>query len=109
MICPGIGISADALFARAARLPRVDVRKPPAIIGQTTVTSMQAGLFFGYVAMVDGIVERIRAELAGGGQAACIATGGMADVLAADTSSIQHVEPDLTLQGLRLIWERSRT
>ena len=109
VICPGIGISADALFARAARLPRVDVRKPPAIIGQTTVTSMQAGLFFGYVAMVDGIVERIRAELAGGGQAACIATGGMADVLAADTSSIQHVEPDLTLQGLRLIWERSRT
>ena len=63
VICPGIGISADALFQRAARLPRVDVRKPPSIIGQTTVTSMQAGLFFGYVSMVDGIVTRMRAEL----------------------------------------------
>ena len=78
VICPGIGISADALFQRAARLPRVDVRKPPSIIGQTTVTSMQAGLFFGYVSMVDGIVTRIRAELPDGERAICIATGGMA-------------------------------
>ena len=108
VICPGIGISADALFQRAARLPRVDVRKPPSIIGQTTVTSMQAGLFFGYVAMVDGIVQRIRAELPSGDRAACIATGGMAGVLAGETTAIQHVEPDLTLQGLRLIWERTR-
>jgi type III pantothenate kinase len=108
VICPGIGISADALFQRAARLPRVDVRKPPSIIGQTTVTSMQAGLFFGYVAMVDGIVQRIRAELASGDRAACIATGGMAGVLAGETTAIQRVEPDLTLQGLRLIWERTR-
>ena len=82
VICPGIGISADALFQRAARLPRVDVRKPPSIIGQTTVTSMQAGLFFGYVSMVDGIVQRIRAELPDGDRATCIATGGMAGVLA---------------------------
>ena len=107
VICPGIGISADALFQRAARLPKVDVRKPPSIVGQTTVTSMQAGLFFGYVAMVDGIVARMRKELPEGGRAACIATGGMAEVLAAETASIQSVEPDLTLQGLRLIWERS--
>lgn len=107
VICPGIGISADALFQRAARLPKVDVRKPPSIVGQTTVTSMQAGLFFGYVAMVDGIVARMRRELPEGGRAACIATGGMAEVLAAETASIQSVEPDLTLQGLRLIWERS--
>jgi type III pantothenate kinase len=106
VICPGIGISADALFQRAARLPRVDVRKPPSIIGQTTVTSMQAGLFFGYVSMVDGIVQRIRAELPGGDRAACIATGGMATVLSHETTVIQHVEPDLTLQGLRLIWHR---
>jgi type III pantothenate kinase len=106
VICPGIGISADALFQRAARLPRVDVRKPPSIVGQTTVTSMQAGLFFGYVSMVDGIVQRIRAELPDGDRAACIATGGMADVLAHETTAIQRVEPDLTLQGLRLIWER---
>ena len=107
VICPGIGISADALFQRAARLPRVDVRKPPSIIGQTTVTSMQAGLFFGYVSMVDGIVQRIRAELPSGDLATCIATGGMAGVLSDETTVIQHVEPDLTLQGLRLIWARS--
>jgi type III pantothenate kinase len=109
VICPGIGISADALFQRAARLPRVDVRKPPSIIGQTTVTSMQAGLFFGYVSMVDGIVRRIRAELPAGDTATCIATGGMAGILANETTAIQRVEPDLTLQGLRLIWKRSGT
>ena len=108
VICPGIGISADALFQRAARLPRVDVRRPPAVIGQTTVTSMQSGLFFGYVAMVDGIVARMREELEDGGRALCVATGGMADVLAGETRAIQRVEPDLTLQGLRLIWQRHR-
>ena len=108
VICPGIGISADALFQRAARLPRVDVRKPESIIGRTTVTSMQAGLFFGYVAMVDGIVARMRTEMDGGERAACIATGGMAEILAGETSAIQSVVPDLTLQGLRLIWERNR-
>ncbi len=108
VICPGIGISADALFQRAARLPRVDVRKPGSIIGRTTVTSMQAGLFFGYVSMVDGIVLRMRAELEGGQRAACIATGGMAEILASETTAIQSVVPDLTLQGLRIIWARNR-
>jgi type III pantothenate kinase len=108
VICPGIGISADALFQRAARLPRVDVRKPPSIIGQTTVTSMQAGLFFGYVSMVDGIVQRIRAALPAGDRAVCLATGGMAGVFANETTAIQRVEPDLTLHGLRMIWERRR-
>jgi type III pantothenate kinase len=108
VICPGIGISADALFQRAARLPRVDVRKPPAVIGRTTVTSMQSGLFFGYVSMVDGIVTRMRGELEGGDRAACIATGGMADIIAADTTTIERVVPDLTLDGLRLIWERNQ-
>ncbi|HXG55887.1 MAG TPA: type III pantothenate kinase [Vicinamibacterales bacterium] len=108
VICPGIGISADALFQRAARLPRVDVRKPPAVIGRTTVTSMQSGLFFGYVSMVDGIVTRMRGELEGGSGAMCLATGGMADILAAETTTIQRVEPDLTLQGLRIIWGRNR-
>ena len=108
VIVPGIGISADALFQRAARLPRVDVRKPPAVIGQTTVTSMQSGLFFGYVSMVDGIFARMRAELDGGENAVCIATGGMAEILADETTSIEHVEPDLTLQGLRIIWRRNQ-
>ncbi len=109
VICPGIGISADALFQRAARLPRVDVRKPRSVIGQTTVTSMQSGLFFGYVSLVDGIVARMRAELEDGDRALCVATGGMADVLAGETSAIQRVEKDLTLQGLRMIWARKRS
>ena len=108
VICPGIGISADALFQRAARLPRVDVRKPDSIIGRTTVTSMQAGLFFGYVSLVDGIVSRMRAALEGGDRAACIATGGMAEILSDETTAIEAVVPDLTLQGLRLIWERNQ-
>jgi type III pantothenate kinase len=108
VICPGIGISAEALFTRAARLPRVDVRKPESVIGQTTVNAMQSGLFFGYVEMVDGLVRRIRSELPGRAEAIVIATGGLAPVLAAATSSIRHVDGDLTLDGLRLIWERNR-
>lgn len=110
VICPGIQISADALFQRAARLPRVDVRKPPAVIGRTTVGSMQSGLFFGYVDMVNGLVRRIRQELAAssGVQAVSVATGGMAGVLAAETGVIEEVNPDLTLIGLRMIWERQR-
>jgi type III pantothenate kinase len=106
IICPGIGISAEALFQRAARLPRVEVRKPTGVIGQTTVNAMHSGLFFGYVEMVDGLVRRIKADLPEG-TTTVIATGGLADVLAAETRSIDHVEPDLTLNGLRLIWERN--
>lgn len=105
-ICPGIGISADALFQRAARLPRIDVQKPARAIGRTTVTSMQAGLFFGYVGMVEGLVRRIREEL--GGRAYCVATGGLADVIAPETRVVDTVAPDLTLHGLRLLWERNR-
>ena len=108
VICPGIGISAEALFQRAARLPRVEVRKPPTVIGQNTVGAMQAGLFFGYVEMVDGLVRRIRAELEGGDDAIVIATGGLADVLSGESRVIQHVDVNLTLEGLRLIWERQR-
>jgi type III pantothenate kinase len=108
VICPGIGISAEALFQRAARLPRVEVRQPPGVVGQTTVHAMQAGLFFGYVEMVDGLVRRIRSEIAGGEQAIVIATGGLAEVLSSETRSIQHVDPNLTLDGLRLIWERNQ-
>lgn len=105
-ICPGVQISADALFQRAARLPRVDVRKPASVIGRTTVTSMQAGLFYGYLGLVEGIVQRMRRELGEG--AACIATGGLAEMIAADTHLIEAVEPDLTLLGLRLVWERNQ-
>ena len=106
IICPGINISAEALFQRAARLPRVEVRKPPSVIGQNTVNAMQSGLFFGYVEMVDGLVRRIRAELAGGDQAIVIGTGGLAEVIAEESRGIQKLEPDLTLEGLRIIWNR---
>src|SRR5215471_7114525 len=106
IICPGINISAEALFQRAARLPRVEVRKPGTVIGQNTVGAMQSGLFFGYVEMVDGLVRRVRAELPDGDKAIIIATGGLADVLSGASTSIQHVVPDLTLDGLRLIGAR---
>lgn len=106
VICPGIQISADALFQRAARLPRIEVRKPARVVGKTTVGSMQSGLFFGYVGMVEGLVARVRAEL--GGAAYCIATGGLAGVIAPETRAIEAVEPDLTLTGLRMVWERNQ-
>jgi type III pantothenate kinase len=107
IICPGIGISAEALFQRAARLPRVDVRKPPSVIGQTTVHAMQSGLFFGYVEMVDGLIRRVRAELDGGNRATVIGTGGLVEVICEESRAIQKIEPDLTLDGLRLIWQRN--
>ena len=105
-ICPGVQISADALFQRAARLPRIDVRKPARIVGRTTVSAMESGLFYGYVGMVEGLVRRMRDEL--GGDAVCVATGGLADVIAPETPLIQHVDPDLTLHGLRIVWERNQ-
>jgi type III pantothenate kinase len=108
VICPGIGISAEALFQRAARLPRVEVRRPAGVVGQTTVDAMQSGLFFGYVEMVDGLVRRIRGEVPAGEHAVVIATGGLAEVLSSETRNIQHVDPNLTLDGLRLIWERNQ-
>jgi type III pantothenate kinase len=106
VIAPGLGISAEALFQRAARLSRVDVRKPGRIIGRTTEESVQAGLFLGYVALVEGVVKRIRAEL--GVDAPVVATGGLAPAFSAELDFLAGVEPDLTLEGLRLIWEKNR-
>jgi len=105
-ICPGVTISADALFQRAARLPRIDVRKPARVVGRTTVGAMESGLFWGYVGMVEGLVKRMTGEL--GGKAVCVATGGLADVIAPETTLIQHVDADLTLHGLRIVWERNQ-
>ena len=96
----------DALFARAARLLKVDLVEPPSVIGKTTVTGLQSGLVYGFAALVDGIVERIRGEL--GAEARVVATGGLADVIAPHTKSVERVDPDLTLEGLRLVWERNR-
>jgi type III pantothenate kinase len=107
VICPGIGISADALFQRAARLPRVDVRNPGRVVGKSTVGSIQAGLYFGYAEMVEGLIRRIRNELQEPVKA--VATGGLAETLAGDIPSIEAVDPVLTLTGLRLIWDRNRT
>jgi type III pantothenate kinase len=104
-ICPGVTISADALFQRAARLPRIDVRKPATVIGRTTVGAMESGLFYGYVGMVEGLVRRMTDEL--GGKAICVATGGLAPVIAPETPVITHVDPDLTLKGLKIVWDRN--
>lgn len=105
-ICPGVQISADALFRHAAKLPRIDVRKPSSVVGRTTVGAMESGLFYGYVGMVEGLVRRMSAEL--GGNAITVATGGLADLIAPETSLIEHVDRDLTLHGLRLVWTRNR-
>ena len=110
-IAPGIGIAAEALFHRAARLPRVDLVRPERVIGRNTVASIQSGLVYGYAALVEGIAARIRRELhpPDGNGVAVIATGGHAETIAAECSLVDHVEPELTLEGLRLIWHRNRS
>ena len=104
VICPGPQVSADALVQRTAKLPRIDVRKPPRVIGTNTIGAMQSGLFWGYVDMVEGLVRRMKAEL--GGAAVVIATGGLASVVAPESTCIDRVDDELTLRGLRLVWER---
>ena len=105
-IAPGIGIAADALFARAAKLPRVDLTHPPSVIGRNTPHAMQSGLLFGYVGLVEGMVARFRAEL--GPAMKTIATGGLAEIITKETAVIDIVNPWLTLEGLRLIWAMNR-
>jgi type III pantothenate kinase len=105
VICPGIQISADALFSRAAKLPRVEIAKPPKVIGKNTVASMQSGIVYGYVGLVDGMVDRITAEL--GHSCRVLATGGLAPLVSADSRTIERVEEFLTLDGLRILYERN--
>ena len=102
-IAPGIGIAAEALFSRAARLTRVDLVHPPRAIGTNTVHSLQSGLLFGYVGLVEGMVARFRAELGEGVRV--IGTGGLAELIARETDVIEVVDPWLTLKGLRIVWE----
>jgi len=106
-IAPGLAISAEALFERAARLPRVDIRRPPKVIGRNTTHSLQAGLFYGYIALVQGILERMRQEM--GEKVRTIGTGGLVSALEADLRAVlDDLDPNLTLEGLRIIHERNR-
>jgi type III pantothenate kinase len=106
VITPGIGISADALFERTARLPRVDIRKPPSVVATNTVNSLQAGLYYGYIGLIDGILERLIAEL--GGEVKVVATGGLASLMGSGSKYIREVDDLLTLEGLRIIYERNQ-
>ena len=106
LLCPGIGISIQSLAARTARLPIVDFRKPGKLIGSNTVGSIQSGLYYGFVGLIDGILERVIAEL--GPETKTVATGGQASLLKQGSRLIQEVNEDLTLQGLEMIWHRNR-
>ena len=106
VLAPGIEISMEALFARAARLVKVDFAAPPTVIGKTTVGGLQSGLVYGFAGQVDGIVGRIRAEL--GVEAQTVATGGLADLIAPHAATLERVDPFLTLDGLRIVWLRNQ-
>jgi type III pantothenate kinase len=107
VITPGIGISADALFSRTARLPRVDIRKPTRVLATNTVSSVQSGLYYGYLGLIDGILERLMAEV--GGDITVVATGGLASLMGSGSKYIREVDDFLTLDGLRIIYDRNHT
>ena len=106
VLAPGIEISMDALFARVARLRNIDFVQPDTVIGKTTVASLQSGVVYGFAGQVDGIVDHIRGEL--GTDAPTVATGGLAELIAPHARTIERIDPFLTLEGLRLVWERNR-
>lgn len=107
VIAPGLNISAEALFARAARLPRVDIRQPEHVVGTNTVVNMQSGIYYGYLGLVDGILSRIRREV--NGIQRVVATGGLATLFEGESEHIDEVDPELTMKGLKLIYDRNRS
>lgn len=104
-IAPGIGISTEALYSKAAKLPRIEIARPEQIIGKNTVTAMQAGILYGYVGQVEGIVQRMKAQSKK--EPTVIATGGLATLISKESNSIDVVDPFLTLKGLKLIYKRN--
>jgi type III pantothenate kinase len=106
-IAPGLGISADALFSRAAKLGRIEIKRPPKVIGTNTITHLQSGIYYGYIGLIDGILERMFEEL--GTRPRVIASGGLAQLVAADSRCIGEIDDLLTLDGLRILFERNRT
>jgi type III pantothenate kinase len=105
VLAPGIEVSMDALFARAARLFKVDFAEPETVIAKNTASSLQSGLVYGFAGQVDGIVDRIRGEL--GAEAQTVATGGLADLIVPHARTLETIDPFLTLEGVRLVWERN--
>lgn len=105
-IAPGLMVSMEALFARAAKLPRIELVKPEKVIGRTTVTSMQAGFYYGFIGQLEGIVQRFKEEL--GEDAVVVATGGLAELICSEVDCVDHIDPYLTLWGLKLIYERNK-
>jgi type III pantothenate kinase len=106
IIVPGLVVSAEALFSRAAKLPRVEVRRPPRLIGRNTVHSIQSGLYHGYAALINGMLDLMKAEM--GGEPRVVITGGLSSVLAGELRGVDRIDPDLTLEGLRLIHLKNR-
>lgn len=107
LICPGIGMSVQGLFARTARLPLVEFREPERLVGTNTVASMQSGLYYGAIGMIDGILERLSGQL--GPDTKCVATGGQAEMIVRGSRYLKQVDADLTLEGLQLIWQRNHS
>ncbi|MGB4504030.1 MAG: type III pantothenate kinase [Syntrophaceticus sp.] len=105
-IAPGIGVSTEALFEKAAKLPRIELAKPRQVIGKNTVASMQAGIYYGFVGQLEGIVEKIKKEI--GEDAVVVATGGLAELICSGTDCVDHIDPNITLWGLKIIYDRNR-